>query len=108
MTVWDGLYKFTYSLLQDHYTLLQVGIQINKFRYRDIEAERIRRNLTFLLLLKIVWDTLNIVFNSVADPDPDPVGSGKKPESGSFIHKKTPVILIFLLYIKSKLQFRQK
>ena len=36
---------------------------------------------------------------SVADPDPDPVGSCLfgSPGSGSFIHKKTPVILIFSL-----------
>ena len=48
-----------------------------------------------------LWDfavgKVSIVYISVADPDPDPVGSGifGLPGSGSFIHKKTLVILIF-------------
>ena len=42
------------------------------------------------------------LYYSVSDPDPDPVGSGlfgsPGSGSGSFIHKKTLVIIIFSLY----------
>ena len=52
-------------------------------------------------------EMLYVVKTSVADPDPDPVGSGlfwsPGSGSGSFIHKKTPCYSNFLVIKLSNL-----
>ena len=57
-----------------------------------------------------IFNSQDILESSVADPDPDPVGSGLYGSpgsgSGSFIHKKTPCYSNFLVIKLSKIQFR--